>query len=163
MPLLEREARDDERLSFINTFKLPPDKPTSLESQAVFKWIKHSLSSSVTSSAFLSAEVGFAFLYLQLRDLTGESATPAFTRTVTFLAQLRKLACLPSRIFRLRDEPGFGLAFHLGNRRAELEILDDDGSFLTMYGREGSINVTEPDLDRELTRTASLIRDFLTG
>jgi hypothetical protein len=77
------------------------------------------------------------------------------------LSALQQNSLLPSRIVNLGDEPGIGLTFHCADRRAELEILDDGRGFLTMYGLEGAINVTEQSIDQGFEQTIVRIRAFL--
>ena len=144
-------------------FTPPLDELISPEYRQAYLALDLEVDKSIHASSFLSAEDHFAALRSQL-DEVGDfesPVSPSVARTFTILAALRNESFAPSRLVRLRDEPGVGLTFHHGSRRAELEVLDDGGAFLTMYDREGPINVTEPALDRDLLPTLSRICEFL--
>ncbi len=126
------------------------DKLVDPVSVQLYSAIDTAVDISFRTSAFLSSETQFTLLRSQLHYLRQHDGpdvlTPAARMSESILNQCRLHSLTPSTLVDLRDEPGIGLTFYSGARRAELEILDDGGAYLTMYDRQGPIHVSEPDL-----------------
>jgi hypothetical protein len=93
-----------------------------------------------TESVYLAKQ----HLFLKLKtSIRREQDRVAAKRVLQFLDILESIpsAIVPSRLIPLTNQSGYVLTFFQGDKRAELEFLDDQDVFLTMYALEGDISV----------------------
>ncbi len=115
----------------------------------------------ITASAFLLLVSVFS---RASRTLDNSNVLPRSKQKATWILDvLKQQQLVTAQVSVLRAEPGVGFAFESGSRHAELEILEDNQAYLSLYDLDGPIVVETPLVRRaaDAAPTVSRIHEYL--